>query len=328
MAGSKLFKLYSDDEIEKMQPLPMLIKGIIPHGGFVVFYGEAGLGKTFVALDLSMCIGFGVPWNGNKTTQGTVIYIAAEGGFGFGSRVKAWKLEHDLSGNSNVQFLLQPVLFRDVEKFQLFLATLNAAELKPKLVVIDTFARSFAGGDENSAMDVGEFILSLDMIRKLTGATVLLVHHVGKNSGKQARGSSALSGAADTMILLKKNHSTLSLECVKQKDAAEFKKIPLAIKTVELGDGASSCVVVGSAAEVTDNTLTAPQITAVEALKEFGPDGATSEDWRKKSELKTSTFHRASSALQSTGIVTRPGIQSKGEKYTISENYPIPFTTK
>ena len=327
MAVPELFKLHSIEEIEQIQPPPWLIKDIIPQGGFVVFYGEAGVGKTFVALDLAMCIGSGLPWNGHQTTQGPVVYIAAEGGFGFGPRVQAWKINHELTGNPPVFFLMEAVLFREEAFRTLFMMTLNAASLKPKLIVIDTFARSFVGHDESSAKDVSEFIHVLDRVRKITGAAVLLIHHVGKNSRRQERGSSALRGAADTMIHLKKSYSALSLECAKQKDAAEFENIPLSISVVELGDGASSCVVVDRAAEVTENTLTARQEEALEALKKFGPDGATSENWRKASGLGTSTFYRASSALQDAGIVTRLGLQTKGGRYTLVKNDPNTTTT-
>ena len=327
MADFELFKLYSDEEIEQIQPPSWLIEDIIPQGGFVVFYGDAALGKTFVALDWAISISRGVPWNGHQTTQGQVLYIAAEGGFGFGPRVKAWKINHELTGNSDVLFIMEAVLFRNDAQYALFRDTMKAASLELKLIVIDTFARSFAGYDESSAKDVSEFICVLDRVRKDTGAAILLIHHVGKNIGRQERGSSALRGAADTMIHLKKSYSALSLECAKQKDAAEFENIPLALSTVELGDGVSSCVVVRRGAEASENTLTARQEEALEALRNFGPDGATSEDWRKASGQSQSTFYRARDELQSAGIVGRPGIRSKGEKYTISENNPIPITT-
>ena len=61
------------------------------------------------------------------------------------------------------------------------------------MVVIDTLARCFGGNDENDARDMGAFIEGCDVIKQKTGATVLVVHHSGKDEGKGARGSSAFA---------------------------------------------------------------------------------------------------------------------------------------
>ncbi|MFA5677387.1 MAG: AAA family ATPase [Pseudomonas sp.] len=66
----------------------------------------------------------------------------------------------------------------------------------PQLIVIDTLARNFSG-DENSAGDISKFINHLDEIRFRWGASVLIVHHSGKNPGRGSRGSTALTGAVD-----------------------------------------------------------------------------------------------------------------------------------
>lgn len=65
------------------------------------------------------------------------------------------------------------------------------------MIVIDTLARSMAGGDENSAQDMGRAIAVADQLRDQFDAATLLVHHSGKNVSKGSRGSSALLGAGD-----------------------------------------------------------------------------------------------------------------------------------
>lgn len=47
----------------------------------------------------------------------------------------------------------------------------------PKMIVIDTLARSFVGKDENSATDMGLFVRNIDLIRERFDCTVLAVHH-------------------------------------------------------------------------------------------------------------------------------------------------------
>ena len=86
------------------------------------------------------------------------------------------------------------------------IATIRAASkqfgLPVSLVVLDTLARSVAGGNENASEAMGAFVVNSDHIRHKTGAHVMAVHHSGKDAAKGARGHSSLKGAVDTEIEL------------------------------------------------------------------------------------------------------------------------------
>jgi hypothetical protein len=88
--------------------------------------------------------------------------------------------------------------------------------------MFDTLALCMAGGDENSSQDMGRAIQSLKLIQRETGAHVQVVHHTGKDGGAE-RGSSALRGAADTMMAVRSTGGgRFTLECDKQKDGERF----------------------------------------------------------------------------------------------------------
>jgi hypothetical protein len=76
-------------------------------------------------------------------------------------------------------------------------------------------------------------------IMNATGATVVLVHHIGKQADKGARGSSALPAACDTEIILERPDDTQSLRVAKlgkQRDAADYLDLfSYDLKVVELG---------------------------------------------------------------------------------------------
>ena len=91
-----------------------------------------------------------------------------------------------------------------------------------KLIIIDTLARSFGGGNENAPQDMGEFIKGCDDLMHEFGAVVAIIHHTGKDSSAGARGHSSLFGALDTCITIKKNSNKMLVHCEKQKDAPEF----------------------------------------------------------------------------------------------------------
>src|SRR5439155_16938747 len=146
--------------------------------------------------------------------------------------------------------------------------------LKPGLVVFDTLARCIPGGDENSAEDLGRATASCDVIRRATGAAMLLVHHTGKD-GLQERGSSALRGAADTMLSLKGDDGVLTLECTKQRDAVAIE--PRQLRLVPVG---GSCVVEPNEMQASTAGLTKPERAALEALAAVEQtDGATAGEW-------------------------------------------------
>jgi RecA-family ATPase len=141
----------------------------------------------------------------------------------------------------------------DVESAEKLIRTIRLAESacgeKATLIVIDTFARSIPGGNENDAQDVGRAVNAADRIRTATGACVGFIHHAGKDTSKGARGSSALRAAADTEILTDGQTGTRTVAVTKQRDlpaggrfAFELRQVVLG--TDEDGETVTSCVVI------------------------------------------------------------------------------------
>ena len=206
-----------------------LIDGIIPTQGFVGLYGASGSGKSFIALDWALSVATGRPWMGHATNQAPSIYIAAEGGSGIKRRVRAWAQYYNDNELPGAYFLLEPLYVREEGVVETFLANLEdeRCDINPGMIVIDTLARSFGGGDENAATDMGHFIDRVNAIARDRHITMAVVHHTNV-TGNRERGSGAFRGAADTMFLCEatKHESTgrillLTLSNNKQKDDQE-----------------------------------------------------------------------------------------------------------
>ncbi len=79
----------------------------------------------------------------------------------------------------------QPAQFMDENHAKIVseaIRNLSIAHGKPALIVIDTLARNFGGGDENKTQDMNKFIFSIDMyIRLPFSCCVLIVYHTGHN---------------------------------------------------------------------------------------------------------------------------------------------------
>ena len=308
-----------------------LVKRIIPASSIIVFFGNSGHGKTFVVIDLLCHIAAGLQWVGEKTRKGPILYLAGEGQHGILRRFKAWfeaHPGHDDAAN-NILIRTFPAALCDPVAAADLLAEVAAMPVKPIAIAIDTLARNFGPGDENSTRDMSAFVSALDALRTVSSETsILLPHHSGHGDKGRARGSSVLKGAIDTEFCVERKETLVTMVCSKMKDADEPAPLAWMLTRQDLpwcdedGVPMNSAVLVPAVAQYAQSAkLTRPQRIALAALTEIIPDGedhALIADWRNaalnagmtQSESKTgrySAFTRASEALADAGKVRIDG---------------------
>ncbi|MDW4561227.1 AAA family ATPase [Aeromonas rivipollensis] len=211
-----------------------LIKGTIPTKATVCFFGPSGHFKSFLALSVAAHIATGIEWDGRKTKQGAVLYIAAEGADGVKNRLRGW--ENRYNGGkivSNLCVVDVGVILSDGDAQTQISSVCQKIEsdtgLPVVLIVIDTVARCM-NGEENSVKDAGNFIRGAKNISDDTGATVLLIHHTGKDMSRGARGSSAFKSAFDAEFLIKRESPRggdfgISFTCTKMKEGHQLDEV-------------------------------------------------------------------------------------------------------
>lgn len=224
-------------EICTLEPVNWLVKGIAPSESFIGLYGLPGSTKSFVALDLALSIATGRDWLGSHTTaQGRVVYVNGEGQRGIRKRVRGWVQEN--GSTDQFHLIAQAVAMPDPAQCDELIAVLSELPTTPALIVLDTLARTFGGGDENAQKDMNAYVAAIDRLKEETGASVLVVHHSGKDDSRGARGSSAFTGAVDTLIHCTREGDKVRLAnrapFGKQKDAEEFADIALRKVVVRL----------------------------------------------------------------------------------------------
>jgi hypothetical protein len=222
----------------KLEGNPLkLIKGLLAGVSLICVVGAPKSGKTFFVLDLAVAIATGTEWRGRKVQQGGVCYIAGEGQVGLRARVEA--IRRTRQPDEGMQFTLIPIalnLATATADTDALIAKIKAAPWSTKLVVIDTLARNFGGGNESSSEDMGAFVANCDRIREATGAAVVAVHHFGKDSARGARGSNALPAAVDTEIQVERGDGNITRATVTlQKDGEDGLVFPFQLKRVDLG---------------------------------------------------------------------------------------------
>jgi hypothetical protein len=237
-------QLLSLDEIEALPPPTWLIRGLVPEQSIVIPYGPPKAGKTFVVLSMALHIAANKPWMGREVSGGGVVYVAGEGVGGLSLRIRAMREAYDIP--SNIPFWVVPraVSFRDPKAVAALVEAIKVTVCDEpiSLVVLDTLARAMPGVDENSAEEVGVVIAGCDELKFTLGATIMPIHHAGKDMERGLRGSSAIHGALDASLQITSAEGRVIVKNDNQKDAEAADPFALEMRKVELGLGRSSVV--------------------------------------------------------------------------------------
>lgn len=224
-----------------------IIKDVLPRAGLAIIYGASGSGKTFFTLDLSGAVARGVEWRGRVTQQGRVVYIVAEGASGFRRRLRAYCDFHGVDIDTIDLWVIPdaPNLLDKAHIKALYQVLAKLGNIA--VIVIDTYARVMAGGNENDAKDTGLAVAHCDLLHRKLGAMVILVHHSGKDASKGARGSGALRAAADLEVEVVQTRDYRAATITKMKDGEDQGEYAFRLAEVVLGqdndgDNITSCV--------------------------------------------------------------------------------------
>ncbi len=299
-------------ELDKLPNPDPLVDRVLYRDSLAWVQGKPGHAKTFGVIDMAACVASGRDWHGYPVHQGLVLYIIAEGARGVRARVRAWEDGHGVRLGDEIRFLPVPVQFLDRVDHDALRRL--ARELQPVLIVVDTQARVTVGADENSSRDMGVFVDAAEALRRECGACVLIVHHEGRG-GEHMRGSTALEGAATTIVRFTKDGPLVTVECRKQKDEEPFEEI--ALRLVPLGASAVlSHEAVGLNSVVTDSEH---QLISV-LRNSFGTTGATTTELEKASGLPRTSFFRAKKALISKGLLRDISTSSR-PRYVLATDF-------
>jgi hypothetical protein len=244
--------------------LPYVVKGIFGRGQLVVVWGPPGSGKSFVTLDMGAAVGAGVPWRGRRTKKAVVIYVAAESSALYiRNRIAALKSERPEIQDSRVVVMPIALDLLHAEKGDVAAVIQAWRQLADNeevaLIIIDTLAVTFGGGNENTPEDMGQYVANIKRIIADTGCAVIVVHHCGKDEARGMRGHTALLAALDAELAIDNaDQPERILRTGKVRDGDGFTDLfafrlrQVTLGTDREGDPVTTCVV--------DST---------------GPDGAT-----------------------------------------------------
>ena len=309
----KRFKILAAAQMMEKESPEEIIEEMIYRNTTVCLSGAFASFKSFVVKSWAYSIAGGHQWQGKAVLKCAVLIITAEGVSGNKQRIRALEIRH--GHKMEASYLPQAVQIHRPDDVEALLSEIREMPELPGVIVIDTLARCFVGGDENSARDAGLFNAGVDRLRTATGATIIVLHHIGKSG--DIRGSTAFTGAFDTLIEAKRRDDIVTLKCHKQKDAEEFKDVTLVKRVVELdikdkkGNSLTSLVFDSTdtpAAEMprADQTRDAIYNTLLEAQRPL-----KSGEWQRacldKLAVRESSFHAHRQALVDSSAVEKSG---------------------
>jgi hypothetical protein len=297
------------DELKNLSiPSYLLSNYPIYHKGFNVLVGKSGSGKSFAALDIA----------GRVAADAVCVYVAGEGVQGYSARWESWKHFHQLE-HANLWFYTQALqVLNEAEIIEFFQLITDKVGKKPALLIIDTFARSAVGIDENSAQAVGEFIAAVDKMRFALDCAALIVHHTGKDG--LMRGSTSLYGAADAVLSQNMNDGVIRLTNnpdfggKNKYGSAEFDEF-FRIVPHAAGGFDGGVLIPTERIESSEETtkLTKNQLTILEALEGY-EEGLGANSIFEATEIARATGFRGLKQMMKSGHVSYAN-----EIYTITE---------
>lgn len=239
------------DQIEPCLDANWMIERVLPARGVALMFGHPGSGKSFLAADIAWHVAAGRPWRGLNTRAGLVIYLAAEGSSGLRNRFSA--IRETFASDSVPLILISDAIDLqasdgDIERLA---NTVDLASHRsgraPSLIIVDTLAKTFGAGKENSD-DMAGYVANMERLAARFDCCVMPVHHRPKDSeSTDPRGHSSLRGGVGT-ILLVEGGETKRATVTKQKDGPEGEHFAFKLKQVEIGtdkrgEPVTTCVV-------------------------------------------------------------------------------------
>jgi hypothetical protein len=198
--GREPLRVLSFLEFLNAPPPAYLVPRMFYRDGLSVVFGAPGAAKSFLVMDIALCVASGKPWRGHRLERGKVHYIMAEGQATNTLRATAWVKYYEVAPevvDENLTIIPTPVILTE-PGVRDYLPLVERD--KPDMIVLDTKNLMFAG-KESQGDDYGAMLRVLHNIRQLAGgAAVILIDHSGLADDTRTRGSNAQKGGVETEI--------------------------------------------------------------------------------------------------------------------------------
>lgn len=177
-----------------------LVDGIIFRGSVILLVAKPKVGKSTLTKYLTTCVADGKEFLGRSVQKGLVVYLMFEE---HRRTVKEYFKKNTPNEIDNVKMFIGRAPADIIDRMYAF-----ASIESPALIVVDTLGKVVRLRDVNDYAQVSNGLDPILEIARKNNSAVLLIHHAKKGYSEDdidsVLGSTALAGAADTVIVLKK----------------------------------------------------------------------------------------------------------------------------
>jgi hypothetical protein len=289
-------------------PVDWVLQGRLAAGSVSIVASKPKVGKSTLARNLALAIARGEPFLGWAVKRGTVIYLALE------------ERAEDVAANFRALGAdgTEGILLTDAGTALDVVTSLR--ERKPVLLVVDPLFRLLSIKDEKAYAEMYGALGPLIDVARQTGTHILCLHHSSKLAKTEAIdapiGSTALSGAVSTLLVMKRTETYRTLQTVQRigEDLPEtVLHFDAATKRLSLGGTRQGC----EAAIMAESIVAALDgKAATEALTEPEIGDAV--------EGKTTLKRKALRDLTRQGKIVRLGNGKRGDPFRYASCFLVP----
>jgi len=285
--------------------------GLFIAGGTSLIGGKPKAGKTTLTRGLALAVAQGNPFLGRETRQGTVVLLALE-------EKRSKVAEHFRRMGATDEAIVIHVGPAPKDALAGLETLLN--EYQPALVIVDPILKFIRLRDGIDYAEVSAALEPITDLARRSGAHISFIHHLGKgerNGGDAFLGSTALFGAVDTGLLMKRKDQARTLESF-QRYGDDLPESVLLLDPetgrVHMGGTAASARLEG----VSESVLAAVQ-SLCELAAQTGAERPTETDIREHIKGDQTVTAKALRRLLESGALTRTGAGKRGDPFRYSE---------
>jgi hypothetical protein len=285
---------------EPEERVAWLVPDLMPAGGLVFVAAKPKAGKSTLVRNLALAVAQGGDFLGRRCTQGPVIYLALE------ERRSEVRRHFRGMGADHRDPVFVHVARAPVDGLAALIPLIQ--KHGPILVVVDPLLRFTRVRDEKAYAELSNALEGVMAAAREHEVCIVATHHAPKAQGTEAidalLGSTALSGAPDTVMVLRRQEQRRTVETV-QRYGLDLERTVLVLDPetgiVRLAD---------TVAEAHRQEDRQRVLSALEAATEL-----TRDELAEAADTRRADVLQAVAGLIAGGSVLRSGAGRKGDPY-------------
>jgi AAA domain/Bifunctional DNA primase/polymerase, N-terminal len=256
---AKRFRLIPFNEVCMDDEPSYMVDELIPKKGIVLLWGPRKSFKSFFTVGLALHIAKGWDFHKRPVEQGTVVYLAFEGGHGNSQRIEAHRRYYNIPDKERVPLLCMMGNASLIHDHALLISDIKAdvafhKYAKPDVIVIDTLNKSLVGS-ESLDRDMAAYIRAAYAVRDAFDCVVIIVHHCGWDDSRP-RGHTSLPSAVDAELSIRRDETMAVVTVDNMREGPEgvefvCQSVPVQLGVDRRGKERSSLVMVPAQAGLT-----------------------------------------------------------------------------